>query len=763
MATYNTAFGSLPGTKEMLGSTNTTGGGQQQSYGVNPEKKKQALRQREGAMTFAQMQQQGQARPAPQQENARLQSYNNEARDRRAPTTQYGQPGQAGGAQGSLPDQLAKVLQVPPGGYQQRAAQERSAGPVSQTAGSQIGPANFQQQDQRRELAEMQLSRQQQQMQAMPVMREQMQGQLQEQREFNRERPTSNSPDLMSRKMAGSAPTMPEQLAEALRTQLSARPEETSQATQIVQTGAVPGTPSGGGGPEGAPPLQEMASAAPLQQQLAATLSRPVPVEDETDASPFSATTPVGSASYKLPSGAVPPATPGAPVPTTPQTSAPTNDADVSMFQGATPSSTTNSKLPPGVVAPSAPSAPAGSTATPTQATTQADRATSAAPTGSSIQSARGISLMDQLQSQLQLLQQGASSSEQRAFDARQAAKTAELEQQFSAERSRLEENLARQGLSASTFGGGRYGDLAGQQARAVASMQSELLQQQATLAAERQKTLISGLQGAAGTQADIDSRAAQLQQEERLKGRELTLQEARDQATREYQTGQLQVSREEIGSRERISQSDRTARKEESALDRSFRSGESALDRSFQSGESEKVRTFTAAENQKRMDLEIKLQEGRITADERRQLTDLTNRKEEAELNRKFQGGESKLDRELREKLANAGTQVERDRMLLDILKSVGGDMTEAQRNAFLSRYGITPKAPTGSTGSTGSTGTTGTTGTTGATGTTGTGSGDVGGSPETWGAGGSVGDTRTSWDGTTYSWNGNSWVIRA
>lgn len=75
MATYNTAFGSLPGYNEQMGTTNTTGGGQQQTY--NPEQgrrrrmRDQYMQGEQGGFapqqTFAQMQQQGQARPAPQE------------------------------------------------------------------------------------------------------------------------------------------------------------------------------------------------------------------------------------------------------------------------------------------------------------------------------------------------------------------------------------------------------------------------------------------------------------------------------------------------------------------------------------------------------------------------------------------------------------------------------------------------------------------------------------------------------------------------
>jgi len=69
MATFNTAFGSLPGTNEMLGTTNTTGGGQQNTYNPQPQPRSQqtAYGQPSGQpqQTFAQLQKQGMARPAP--------------------------------------------------------------------------------------------------------------------------------------------------------------------------------------------------------------------------------------------------------------------------------------------------------------------------------------------------------------------------------------------------------------------------------------------------------------------------------------------------------------------------------------------------------------------------------------------------------------------------------------------------------------------------------------------------------------------------
>ena len=65
MATYNTAFGSLPGYNEQLGTTNTTGGGQQRTY--NPQQQQRQQQPQQQTQTFAQMQRQGVARPAPQQ------------------------------------------------------------------------------------------------------------------------------------------------------------------------------------------------------------------------------------------------------------------------------------------------------------------------------------------------------------------------------------------------------------------------------------------------------------------------------------------------------------------------------------------------------------------------------------------------------------------------------------------------------------------------------------------------------------------------
>lgn len=61
-------------------------------------------------------------------------------------------------------------------------------------------------------------------------------------------------------------------------------------------------------------------------------------------------------------------------------------------------------------------------------------------------------------------------------YEAMRRAALANLQAQFGAQRQSLEESLARRGLSASSYGAGMLGDLGGQQARALASLEAELL-----------------------------------------------------------------------------------------------------------------------------------------------------------------------------------------------------------------------------------------------------------------------------------------------
>ena len=107
MATFNTAFGSLPGYNEMLGTTNTTGGGQQQVYGQRAQQQRTTTQppgmaqQPAPAKTFAQLQKEGMARPAPASPMAAT------------PLKQYGGSTQATTMRTALADQLKSFGEAP--------------------------------------------------------------------------------------------------------------------------------------------------------------------------------------------------------------------------------------------------------------------------------------------------------------------------------------------------------------------------------------------------------------------------------------------------------------------------------------------------------------------------------------------------------------------------------------------------------------------------------------------------------------------------
>jgi hypothetical protein len=204
--------------------------------------------------------------------------------------------------------------------------------------------------------------------------------------------------------------------------------------------------------------------------------------------------------------------------------------------------------------------------------------------------------LRNSLEEQLGLLAGGPAEIQKQAYEAARKAKTDDLAAQYGAERSKLEEELAARGLSASTIGGGRYGDLAGQQARAIATFEAEIMQQQADAEAKNRQLYLStmaDLAELAGSQdlaefetkqkgrqieADISYRAAELQQKAALEGRSLDLQQARDRATAEYQRGQLQLGYAEIGSREEIAKANMTMEQNRLAITSGISMNELAL-----------------------------------------------------------------------------------------------------------------------------------------------------------------------------------------
>jgi hypothetical protein len=329
--------------------------------------------------------------------------------------------------------------------------------------------------------------------------------------------------------------------------------------------------------------------------------------------------------------------------------------------------------------------------------------------------SPQAMALRKQLEEQLGRLA-GGNDAQRQAFDATRAARSAELTAQYGAERSKLEEELAARGLSASTIGGGRYGDLAGQQARAAATFEAEMLKQQSEADA-RDRALylstMSDLAGMAGTQdlgayeanikakqieSDIAFRAAELQQEAALQGRDLDLQSARDQATAQYQSGQLGLGYAEMKSREQLQANEQAFRQGESALERQQRLALQTQSEGFQRGES-------AADRAQRLALQTQsetFQKGESAA-ERAQRQALQSQSEgfqrgESALERNirlqlqsqdqtFQRGESALERQLRlqlqtNDLAAAKTRDELDRGLQREIAN--GNLTINQGNAY-------------------------------------------------------------------------------
>jgi hypothetical protein len=186
-------------------------------------------------------------------------------------------------------------------------------------------------------------------------------------------------------------------------------------------------------------------------------------------------------------------------------------------------------------------------------------------------------------------------------FNQIRQAQAANLQQEFGAQKQLMDEEMARRGIYASSIAAGRFGDLLGQQARALSSLDAELLQQAAqTQAQDRLAAMQAGVdfsqlagsqdlaefeanrvaqaqqfqealqsaqfgQGqfeAGGAQAlaaaqaagqfglsgrELDLRAQQIQQEAQLQGRSLDLQEARDLAQQEQFQAAQQLQREQF------------------------------------------------------------------------------------------------------------------------------------------------------------------------------------------------------------------------
>ena len=215
--------------------------------------------------------------------------------------------------------------------------------------------------------------------------------------------------------------------------------------------------------------------------------------------------------------------------------------------------------------APQAPQAPMASPMTAPSLTQQLSQQLGMAGTeGMNVpQSGATSALQDRLLRQLSMLEDAPSRFDDPGFTAARDAARANLEAQFGAERQRIDEEMARRGLSASSIASGRMGDLAGQQARALATMEADFLKEAAMTQAQDRALLLQNYQQLLGTMSEnersefdralkryeidgtLSMRAKELQQEASLRGRSMNIEEANNLA-------RIDLAREEMAQKDR-------------------------------------------------------------------------------------------------------------------------------------------------------------------------------------------------------------------
>jgi hypothetical protein len=362
--------------------------------------------------------------------------------------------------------------------------------------------------------------------------------------------------------------------------------------------------------------------------------------------------------------------------------------------------------------------------------------------------------MMQQLQQQLQQMQGAPSRFDDPAYKASRDAALANMEAEAGAQRSKLEEEMASRGLASSSISGGRYGDLAGQQARARATMEADLLKEQAQTSAQDRQTLLSsmgdlaktaGAQDLGAFQANIESMKAsgqldmaakELMQRERLEGRSLDLQQARDKVAAE-------LGRADIGLRSAGLAQERSieeARLGETKALRLQNLGISNQELDLKTAElmgADKTGKLTrqAANDQAEIEIKTKqlmqtdrslsLEEARDKSrkeiDEAGLQVDRDRLTEQGRSN-KAQEAQSSLDFKLREKLGTDAAALDERRVTVgenefkrDLLKVIAdGGLSPDEADAMYRRFGYTPPpraattpAPAGSSAAYGNTNT--------------------------------------------------------
>lgn len=332
---------------------------------------------------------------------------------------------------------------------------------------------------------------------------------------------------------------------------------------------------------------------------------------------------------------------------------------------------------------------------------------------------ASGADLRNRLLQTLSQMQGGQNAA---AFQAQSAAKRADLESEFKTATQRLQEDLARRGLSASTFGANQEGSLMGNQARALASMEADLLARQAEMDAEERRASLSGLTNLTQLTTDMELRAQQMVQDAALQGRQLDLQAARDQVAKELGFGELGLKQQDLAQQREMEQ----ARLEETRALRLQNLGISTRDLDLQA---QKLQQDAALQG-RQLDLQqardlaevdyrakqLQAQNRGLDIEEARNLAQAEIDRDRNQISRDTLAEQTRsgdLDRQLREKLGLGQLEVDRLRatqegraFLVQLAQLIGVDkLTPDQLGALGLNSGATGagSAGTGNTGGSG------------------------------------------------------------
>lgn len=302
------------------------------------------------------------------------------------------------------------------------------------------------------------------------------------------------------------------------------------------------------------------------------------------------------------------------------------------------------------------------------------------------------------------------------SFAAQGAVKRADLAAEFGASKQALDEEMARRGLSASTIGAGRYGDLEGQNARALAALEADILRMQEEAKARDRQAGFQGLTSLAQMTGDIEMRALQLQQEAALQGRSLDLTAARDKAQQELGYAELAYKRDALTAEREME----SARLEETRALRLQNLGisQQQLDleaRKLQQEAALRGRELDLMEARDLAEIEYRakqlmLDDRRLTSEEAREKARLEFERERErerqalERERNAQDNTNQqLDRELRERLGMDQLKVDQLRatqegkaFLLQLAQFIGRENMSNEMWAMLTGQGSPPSSQT-------------------------------------------------------------------